>query len=430
MSKHIKKFKISFFLDDRDLKVDLSKPQKGNPGIGGTEYLMVSTPFYLKKYKAKNFNLIIYHLNKNTQLPPGIKSVNVKNKIEALVHAKKNNVDLFIYRPLRDPEKELIDKINNLQINSVAWLHVTPKPNHIRSLSKSKYIKAAICVEHEQHDQLYDSPLLDKLTFIRNGFDVKAFSRNVKEKNKKKLVIFIGALFPQKNFHYLAKHWPAILKNCPNAKLKVIGSSKVYSNHRKLGKYKLADKNYENKFIKYLLDENGKLFPSVNFLGKMGLEKKKIMSYAKVGVGNPIGTNENCPGVLIEFQSLGIPVVSLENYGSIDTIVHEKTGYLAKNDDQFVNYISGLLNNENKIISKNCKKFIESKYEYSKVSTEWLKLITALKKNHSFHKSMKSNYYKHFKWFIFFNSIIQKLIGRYVKWPFLIEIKQYYSRLL
>ena len=66
MLKYKKKIKISFFLDDKNLKIDLSKPQNGNPGIGGTEFLMVSTPFYLKKYKGKNFSSIIYHLNKKT----------------------------------------------------------------------------------------------------------------------------------------------------------------------------------------------------------------------------------------------------------------------------------------------------------------------------------------------------------------------------
>jgi len=427
-----KKFKIAFFLDDKDFDIDLSSPELGNPGIGGTDYLMVSTPFYLNKYKAKDILPIIYHTNVNTRLPSNLETVLVDNRIDAADHAIENFVDLLVYRPYRDTEKEFLNKIKSIKLKCVAWIHVSPKADHIRQLAKSTYIKAAICVEQEQHDQFYDSPLCHKLSFIQNGFDVNAFAKNVEINKNEKSVVFVGGLFPQKNFHYLAKQWPNIIKICPDAKLYVIGSAQLYDNSIQLGKYGVATESYEKTFIKYLKDKNGEILPSVKFMGKLGINKKKIMSSALVGVGNPIGTGENCPGVLLEFQSLGVPVVSLDNYGSIDTIDHNKTGFLAKNDKEFVNYICKLLIDKklNDQLSNNCSYFIKKKFSYEKITTQWLELIQALENKKSITKSMKSNYFKHFKWFIYLNSFIQKFLGKYIKWPFLIEIKSIIKKII
>ena len=427
-----KRFKIAFFLDDKDCDIDLSLPELGNPGIGGTEYLMVSTPYYLKKYIAKHISPIIYHTNVNTKFPSNIETIQVEDRICAADHASKNFVDLLVYRPFRDTETEFLNKIESVKLKCVAWIHVSPKADHIRQLAKSNYIKAAICVEHEQHDQFYDSPLCHKLSFIPNGFDVDSFAKNILSNKYEQSVVFVGALFPQKNFHYLAKQWPKIIEICPDAKLYVIGSARLYTDSIKLGKFGVATESYEKTFIKYLIDRNGELLSSVKFLGKLGLDKKKIMSSALVGIGNPIGTNENCPGVLLEFQSLGTPVVSLENFGSIDTIDHNKTGFLAKNDREFVKYICNLLTDKklNDRLSNNCSNFVNKKYSYEKITARWYELILALENKRSITKSMKSNYFKHFKWFIYLNSFIQKFFGKFVKWPFLIEIKSIYSKLL
>ena len=427
-----KKFKIAFLLDDKDCDIDLSFPELGNPGIGGTEYLMVSTPFYLKKYKANDILPIVYYTNVNSRLPSNIETIQVDNRIEAADHASKNFVDLLVYRPYRDTEKKFLNKIKTVKLKCAAWIHVSPKADHIRQLAKSTYINAVICVEHEQHDQFYDSPLCHKLSFIPNGFDVDAFTKNIEINKNEKSVVFVGGLYPQKNFHYLAKQWPSIIKICPDAKLYIIGSAQLYDNSIQLGKYGVATESYEKTFIKYLIDTNGELLSSVKFLGKLGLDKKKIMSSALVGIGNPIGTNENCPGVLLEFQSLGVPVVSLENYGSIDTIDHKKTGFLAKNDKEFINYIFNLLTDKklNDQLSNNCSYFVNKKYSYEKITTQWYELIQALENKRSITKSMKTNYFKHLKWFIYLNSFIQKFLGNFVKWPFLIEIKSFYSKFL
>ena len=121
-------------MDDKDCDIDLSFPELGNPGIGGTEYLMVSTPYYLKKYKANDILPIIYYTNVNTRLPINIETVHVDNRIEAVDHAIKNFVDLLVYRPYRDTEKEFLNKKCDI-IVPFLYCEDFNKPNIVKILA-------------------------------------------------------------------------------------------------------------------------------------------------------------------------------------------------------------------------------------------------------------------------------------------------------
>ena len=63
----------------------------------------------------------------------------------------------------------------------------------------------------------------------------------------------------------------------------------MYNKNTKLGKWGIAEENYEKVFMPYLLDKNGKILSSVTFYGKTVNEKYEILGKTKVGVPNPGG---------------------------------------------------------------------------------------------------------------------------------------------
>lgn len=424
----ILKKKIAFYLNNSTTSsVDLSFPEFGNPGLGGTEFLLAATPYYINKYHSDKFEIFIFAHNIEN-LPNGLITFKVENIEDAIVKASVQGIDFFIYRPLRDPQPTVLSLLQVCNLTAIAWLHVTPKSSHLRFLANSSKISAVVCVEHEQHDQLYDSPLGKKLTYIVNGFDVGGFRRNISfEEKDLNLVVHIGAIVPQKSFHVLARNWPKIVERCPDARLIVIGSASVYDEQQLLGDWGVGYKSYEDNFIKpYLSDEHGALLSSVKFMGKMGLDKREYMAKAIVGIANPVGTNENCPATSLEFQALGTPVVGQANYGNLDTILHGETGLLADNENDFVEKICLLLEKPSyaKLLGKHGPLFVQHKYSWEKVGIEWVDLFNAITNKVDIrNKSMKKNYLKHKKIFIFLNSIFQVFFGKYFKWPFLLEIQ-------
>lgn len=47
--------KVGFYLENKNTRnIDYSNPENGNPGIGGSEYMIWTISYYLKKYMVKN----------------------------------------------------------------------------------------------------------------------------------------------------------------------------------------------------------------------------------------------------------------------------------------------------------------------------------------------------------------------------------------
>ena len=69
-------------------------------------------------------------------------------------------------------------------------------------MARNNFLKALVCVEHEQHDHIQDTALASrfKTTFIVNGFDVGNFRLENPPEKQNNLVVYLGALVPQKGF--------------------------------------------------------------------------------------------------------------------------------------------------------------------------------------------------------------------------------------
>lgn len=427
----------AFYLENKAIPdVDFRHPELGNPGCGGTEYLFVATPFYLAKYGTVCQNPLIL-ANDVSLLPEGLDCVQVADIYEAARQAKKNEVDVFVYRPRRASEEDILDLLVSLSLPAVGWAHITPKARYLRLMARCSSFKALVCVEHEQYDQIQDTPLAlaRKLTFIVNGFDVSSFLPEdrcvVKDR---KLVAYLGALVPKKGFHLLAKVWPRVLKRHPDARLVVIGSGALYDVDAKLGPWGVADFEYERDFIiPYLSGDDGKPHSSVMFMGKVGLEKKDIIRKALIGVPNPTGVTENCPGSALEFQASGTAVVSGAFWGMLDTIDHGKTGLLGRTADDLVENICFFLEHPKQAEAYGCAgvEFVREKYEWKKVVKAWDDLFSCIIDGRDLpYLTFKTNMLRHYKFFIFLNRFFQGTFGRFVFWPSVFEVKVFLSRKL
>ncbi|MDC5850455.1 glycosyltransferase family 4 protein [Vibrio europaeus] len=419
--------KVAFYLENVSIpNVDLSSPHFGNPGCGGTEYLFVALPYYLKVLAGDHCEPIIL-ANCTLYLPEEVVSHQVLDVEDAARQAKHLGCQFFVYRPRRNIQASLLKLIDNIELSSIAWAHITPKEDHLRAMSETRFLKSLVCVEHEQHDMAKDSSIWKKLTYIVNLFDLNGFRSNVHASKDPNLVVYLGALVPQKGFHGLAKIWPEILKECPKAKLDVIGSGSLYGEQDRFGPWGIAEKNYEEThIIPYLSDGNGNVMSSVRFLGRLGSEKKEIISRAAVGVPNPLGQTENCPGSSLEFQALGTPVVSVRKNGLIDTVKDKETGLLSNSESELIRNICKLLRESeySQRLGENGISFVDERYNCPKVVSEWLDLFSSLEngKRPKVFK-LKNNYFDHHKYLIFANQYMQRAFGRFVCWPSVIYVK-------
>jgi len=424
------KIKVGLYLVNKGYTgVDLSKPEDGNPGIGGTQYNFITLPYYYMKY-FDDVEFVFYAQIIDT-LPNTFKANKVTDATDAAKKAKVDGCDMFIYRPTQD--KEGFDFLNNLygiQIKTIAWIHNTPF-KQLRLIAKHPYIVRYVNVSKEQYDMLRDHPIIYKSDMICNGFDPKHYIPNDSIK-KEKSVVYMGSLIHGKGFHVLAKVWKKVLEKVPDAKLEVIGSGKLYDRNSKLGKWEIADESYESIFRPYLSDENGNKLDSVIFHGVLGDEKIPIMQKAMIGCPNPSGVTENCPGVAIEFQACGTAIVSGAFWGLLDTVENGRTGLLGTTDEELVKNIVELLNNESKAIElgQNGIKYIKDKFNHEKISMKWKVLfedIMSEKKVSLLQIDQHPDYeYKQF------SEKMRKLKERYTVLrllPAYIEIRPYHRRI-
>lgn len=424
---------INFYLHNVNIPdVDFTSPQHGNPGCGGTEYLFVALPYYLSKIRGKTCHVVI-HANITDNLPKSLECHVAKDVIEAAEQAENMGADFFIYRPTREPELDFLRFVDSIELRTIAWFHITPTHPHLRLLAKSSATSAAVCVEHEQYDLAQDSSIWNKLTFIVNGFDLDGFQLKTPPQKDPNLVVYLGALVPQKGFHILAKAWKKVLLRHPKAHLAVLGSGKLYDSSAKLGPWKIAEEQYEKEcIIPYLSGADAQPLPSVTFYGTLGIEKKQLLYQASIGVPNPSGHTENCPGSALEFQACGTPIVSGAFLGLLDTVLHNKTGFLGKTEQDLIDNICLLLNSNSKVTQFGDAgiRFVENKYNFDTVTKEWVDLFERLQQNKNPIKfKFKRNLHQHSKWLILFNRFFQITIGRIIKWPSVIEIKIYLAKL-
>jgi hypothetical protein len=165
----------------------------------------------------------------------------------------------------------------------------------------------------------------------------------------------------------------------------------------------------------------------VHFTGRLGREKDIILQRAMVGVVNPSGQTENCPGSALEFAAAGTATVSGAYYGMMDTVIDGETGLLGRTDDDLADNIVALLQNPERAIAmgRNGAAFVKRRYDWQSVTSQWIALFNTLQAGQLPQRiPFKPNFNRHYKAVVAANRWLQLTLGRIMPWPFVAEAKE------
>ena len=363
---------IAFLLDDSNVRAaDLTDPALGNPGVGGTEYSFVSLAHELASRGIARVTLL--HRNRANSYPKRLTVVRVDDYPAGLRTwlNQSEPIDSIIVRGHDSLVGAGIMEAIPDRVPVIAWTH-----NHLRSgtlsyFARREQIKRVVYVGREQCALAAGAPCHFKSTYILPGFYVTPRSNGSKEQR----AVYVGSLVPQKGFHRLARLWPSIRRTCPTAELDVIGTSQINDPDQQMGPLGVASVSYEKLILGYLRNDPAKY--GVVFHGKMGIEKYDVISAALVGLPNPAGFTECCPASVVEMSQCGAAVVAMRQWGMCDTVLDGTTGYLCRDDREYVAQVSSLLANPDTARSMGVagQRFVEDTFSYATICEEWRRLL-------------------------------------------------------
>ena len=362
--------KIYFYVEFQTaITHDFTQPEKGNPGVGGTEYATISLATELAKQTQHEITIIS---NQKLTVHPLVNYIFSTDIIEAILSDSVAD-HYFVYRSRIDIDELFMAAITKTKAKVIAWMHVTPSPKHLLTLAASKQVCGVVSLGNRQFFSWFDNPIAKKTVVIQNGqYPPLIFSRSPSRN-----VAYLGALVPQKGFHVLAKAWPSVVKRYPDLRLKVIGSGALYNKGAKIGPNGWAEPAYE----KQILDLLGSASSSVDFLGKVSaIEKAELIADTYLGIVNPTGNTENCPASALDFQAAGVPVIAAKKYGLIDVVSHKQTGFLVRRERNLSRTIKAFYDEKNSRMeySRNAINFVENKFDFSKIVNSWIDFFTQI----------------------------------------------------
>ncbi len=389
--------RIGFYLYNPGLgQVDCSSIFESNPGIGGTEHIVLLIWSMLSELKDK-YEVTMFATEPILGLNCS-KVILVASIEEAIKNAESMGIEILIFKHM--PEYCLNDRLrcSSPHLSLFPWVHIFQNRKDLDYYYQNENVKRVICVGKEQRDLFLDHPCIRKMCYIYNTLNTDpSYKERVLQhpyKERKHIVTYVGSLVPEKCFHHLAAMWKDIVAEVPDAELYVIGSGAVYDHTKSLGKYGLAQEDYENWFMPYL-EENGVLMPSVHFMGRMGKEKEEILLKTKVGVPNPWGLSETFCISAVEMQLCGATVVAGECSGYYDTFIN---GVIVKDRNHLKDAIVAQLRSDMPVVDyeKTYRKIVEQ-FSAQKVLSEWENLIEHYNEPLSVPSDSENMYYR-MKW--------------------------------
>ncbi len=299
---------------------DLSRPELGNPGVGGTAYCFAMILQMLQQ--GGGVEIYVYSVQ-DVKLPVD-NIIRCENGLDGLRKAEKNAHRTVLLR--NHQEDAVYALLGCLDLRYIFWMHNRLSYTEIQLFRTTKQVKRVVAVGREMYDFYVDDLICDKMAYVPNPFIPPAEQYN-RGPVREKRVTYVGSLIPDKNFHILAAYWKQVLAAVPDATLHVIGNGRLYDANAQMGPYGLAQSDYEKQFMPGITDENGQLLPGVVFHGIMGAEKYEVFQNTAIGIINPLGT-ETFGLAAVEMESCGVPVVCRRKYGLCDSVKDQETGLL------------------------------------------------------------------------------------------------------
>lgn len=383
---------VAFYLDNEHIaSVDCSDILSGNPGIGGTEYMII-TVSHLLATRQNGLNIKTFTLRQAT-FPREYAYEVVKDFTSAVRKAAEEGFEYFVFK--HDANLIRSGALNSIDSNIklIVWDHVFVCYWELDYYDRNPKIFKIVYVGREMYDLYRDHRVFRKSLYIYNCVCLD----NLREKvnfhpfsQRSNIVVYVGGLLPYKGFHLLAKAWPIILKSVPDAELYVIGSGQLYNKEIEMGEYGLAERSYEKLFMQYLC-KDGRILPSVHFMGNMGHEKSEILLRAKVGVPNPSGITETFCISAVEMQAMGELVATINFPGFLDTV---KNGLLYKRRRNLARSVIKLLNSDN-LKYEETMEYFNDNMSFDSVASKWEKLLNG--ETHKIDQALCNKFYR-LKW--------------------------------
>lgn len=361
--------KVAFWVGNSGFqRLDCSNVSEGNPGIGGTQFSAILIADSLRKFGIETMILCPCQ----GIFPKGQQFHVCLDISNGCRYVQKNHYDFFVLDS-RDISQRLLYTYPSVKF--IAWANCFIEEWMNEVFPKFNNLVSFVNVGKQQCKMTSNMPIAPKSTFIYNAVPTAILQKVLPTDfdKRKHWVVYIGSLHRAKGFHLLARQWKTVLSKVPDAELFVIGSGNLYSRNGKLGKWGIAQKEYEDEFMPYLTIGE-KLLPSVHFMGVMGNEKYELLSKCKVGVPNPSGISETFGYTAVEMQIMGCAVTTKKYAGYIDTVFN----------------VDNLYENENELGMKICSLLNSSSNDYDSIMTkvqifsvenvckQWIKLLKNL----------------------------------------------------
>ncbi|MEX6625846.1 glycosyltransferase family 4 protein [Tenacibaculum salmonis] len=286
------------------------------------EYLLNKKVDIIKTHDTQGFFSYL-----KTDIP---KIIHCSGSTMMLVHEFNYSLDTLTYNAMKYLEQKSFDNANYIMAGS----------NFSAKVSKKTFKTAEIDV-------------------IYNGIDLKQFNNDIKVKEIPYSLFYFGSVRETKGLRIVAEVFNEIIKKEPRATLHVIGKGEEYWNY--LCEEVLTEKAQE----------------SSKYYGQ--IIRDKIQYELKKGSVFIFPTHgENFGFTFVEAMALEKPIVVSDIEVSKEIIAHNKDGFIAKSEKEYVDIILSLFNNDEKrnIISKRAKEKVFSKFSLDKMVDETIEYYT------------------------------------------------------
>lgn len=359
-----------FFANKAHNGRDLRDLTMGNPGMGATDYMFFLMGHMLSlRDNGIDVTMMLTH---PMMMADGIKQIIVSSMTDAYMKCQEQHIDYLIIKHANFYVSELKTLKLSSKTKFIVWCENFASPREWSFYARCPLVARLIAVSREQADAYRDHRAFLKTDWIHNCVVVPSeYLQNCPPPSERKpIVTYIGAIIQGKGFHLLARAWPKVLREVPDAELYVIGSGGLYGGQIEYGKWHLAEKSYEDSFMGYLSDGD-KLLPGVHLMGVLGNEKFDILRQTKVGVPNPSGLTETFCNSGVEMQLLGASIASRRCIAYMDTVVN---GTLVHDPNQLAEAIVKELRSTDDRYDYT-RKYIEDHFSPEVVVAQWEKLL-------------------------------------------------------
>lgn len=306
----------------------------------------------------------------------------------AVTIARSGNWDVLVFVNCNDEQTRLgvAATVENGQ-TCIAWDHNGPHPDFRDLFARSKCIRRVVCVSHCHSDWNRGHPVFDKVAVVPNAIDVDFWRKQV-AKRRDNQVAFLGALVPQKGFQFLARAWPEVREEFPNAKLMVCGGGSLYRNVS-FGPLGIADHDFEMRqivpFIGKTKCEARKM--GVHFSGLLDKrEIRRVLQTSLMTIVNPSckrNAETFCVSA-VESEATGTCVVGGKAGGLRETVRAGETGILIRREKGLGKALVQLLASPEKAINMGRRgpAFVASSFSLDVVSARWAHLLSDVVAGH------------------------------------------------